>query len=152
MRPHILRLPLLLALAASTGACARKTEPTPPNQGRADLSIQLDRTFRLGVGKEALLADGNVRVRFEQVSEDSRCPTGGNIQCVWQGNARIVLALSQDGSPPERDSVSLNLEPHSVRRFGLEIKLVGLEPAPTGSGQPAPGSYVATLVVTRVGG
>jgi hypothetical protein len=151
MRNRILRLPLLVALTASAAACARKSEPTPPGESRADLSIQLDQNFRLAVGQEAILSDGNVRVRFEEVTQDSRCPVGGNIRCVWAGFARVVLALSQAGAPQERDSVNLNIEPRAVRRFGLEIRLVALEPDRTDSGAPAPGSYVATLVVTRPG-
>ena len=51
---------------------------------------QLDQPFTLFVRERAQL--GNLQIRFIGVPEDSRCPL--DVECVWAGNAKIVLGVS----------------------------------------------------------
>jgi hypothetical protein len=140
----------ILVLSVAGSDCAPKPEPVATD-ARGEVTVPVGQSFRLGYGKEAMLAGGNLRIRFDTVSEDSRCP-GGKIQCVWAGNARVVLQLSAGGQPAARDTVSLSLEPRTVTYDGYLIHLDDLQPAPTSEEHPRPESYVATLTVTRRGG
>ena len=53
----------------------------------------LAESFKLRVGQTAAITGTNVRVKFDRVVADSRCPI--DVQCVWAGSASIVF-----DSPP----------------------------------------------------
>jgi hypothetical protein len=134
---------LVVLLAA---ACARPSQPTQPPGARTEQTIPVDEGFRLAYGKEATVAGTDIRIRFDALLEDSRCPT--NVQCVWAGNARIVLRFEGDTRAGEkRDTLSLLLEPRTVQYGGFVIRFESLEPARTSEQQPELRSYVATLRV-----
>ena len=59
--------------------CGSASEPSPVPVGRA---------FELSVAKTQDVGDG-LRVTFNGVSEDSRCPT--DAVCVWAGNAALQV-------------------------------------------------------------
>ena len=144
-----MRTALFTLLLAATAASACRTEQVmPPVDARAsEVQAAVDRQFTLGVGREARIGGSAVRVRFAAVVEDSRCPS--NAVCAWQGNAGVRLELSGAG---ESRSLQLNtaLEPQIVEYGGMRFRLVGLTPYPVaGQPAPAPGSYEATLLVTR---
>lgn len=77
---QIRSLALLLILLALAG-CAQ-----PPS-----IEAILGQEFTLTEGGEALLEGEKLKVRFDSVVEDIRCPP--NVSCVWQGNARIRLRM-----------------------------------------------------------
>ena len=60
--------------------------------------LSLGQPFSLRSGESAVLQRENVRLRFDSVPEDSRCPK--TVQCVWAGNARVRLEITvgTDGS------------------------------------------------------
>lgn len=89
-----------------------------------------------------------LKITFEGVSEDSRCPTG--VQCVWAGDAAATFTLEK--SP----AAALQCTLHTSGRFQRQtdydtfvVKLEDIKPYPKQSGAIAPGDYRATLVVTR---
>ena len=123
--------------------CAR--HPEAASDGPLVIAFA-DQPFALGYGREAQIAGGALRVRFEDVTEDSRCP-GGRVQCVWAGNARIILRVSST-SGSQLDTLSLTLEPHRSRFAGHSIAFEGLAPAPTPDSHPSKEQYVATLRVS----
>ena len=49
--------------------------------------------IKVPLGETVVL--GDVSITFEKVIEDSRCPEG--VQCVWAGNAKILVKVSHDG-------------------------------------------------------
>ena len=88
-----------------------------------------------------------VRITFDGVTEDSRCPTGA--QCVWAGDAAAAFALEK--SP---DAVRLTL--HTSGRFqqqaefdGLVVRLEDVKPYPKLGQTIARADYRATLLVSR---
>ena len=57
---------------------------------RADVAeFNLNEPVVLGGGQEALVAGENLRIRFDRVLEDSRCPK--RVDCFWTGQARIAV-------------------------------------------------------------
>lgn len=53
--------------------------------------------FKIGLGS-TVTSDG-VKIQFEEVLEDSRCPV--NVQCVWAGQARVKVNISGPNTPEE---------------------------------------------------
>ena len=134
---------LLVALASGAAATTSNARPRQ--------KIMLDKNFVLRPGQEALLADQKLKITFVSVAEDSRCPKGVN--CIWAGNARVVVRLTKaSGKPVERH---LNTNPREEPGaesddLGLyQIRLVSLDPYPVANKTIPRGSYAATLVVSK---
>ena len=89
-----------------------------------------------------------LKITFEGVSEDSRCPTG--VQCVWAGDAAATFTLEK--SP----AAALQCTLHTSGRFQRQtdydtfvVKLEDIKPYPKQGAAIAPDDYRATLVVMR---
>lgn len=109
------------------------------------------------VGKEVLIKVGqqlkfegtDLQVKFTGVPQDSRCPS--NVNCVWAGNAEVVLEWVADKCP-----TSITLNTHGTGETGNEskvggyrVKLIKLEPYPHSEKKISPSDYTATLLVTK---
>lgn len=140
----------ILALTSATGAlmaCVGTGNGVATSGPAATVAVAVDRDFDLSPGQSATVNGGALTISFTGVPEDSRCPVG--VQCIWAGNGKVSLVLTD--SSGERSSASLNttLEPRAIRIGGYEIRLTGLTPDPK-QGEPIPPpSYVATLRVVR---
>ena len=133
MRP---RTRLYRLAAAALAACSAVRTEVPTAVPNAD--------FDLAVGDSVRIRDSRLLVRFDSVTDDSRCPT--DVQCVWAGNATVRLAVDSAGHGAAVDLRTSVQQPSTV--FGRTIELRGLRP-PRTSGTPPPYSqYVATLRVS----
>ena len=134
-----MRLLIVLPLAAL--ACAFALASVADEKPRAEGGVEIK------VGREKKVEGGDLRIAFDRVAEDSRCPAG--VQCVWQGNARVrLVATDRKG---ERVEFDLNTGvPPFERRFGeYTIRLAKLAPHPSAGRKPKPGDYSATVVVSK---
>lgn len=134
-----MRSALAIALVALSASCNSSPRTAP----------ELAQEFLLPLHETAAVKDTPLRIRFEEVSEDSRCPS--NVVCVWQGNGKIRLDVLANGM---RESVLLNTVgggqfPQEVVAFGYRIRLLELEPVPVEPRSSVP-AYVAKLVVTSM--
>jgi len=89
-----------------------------------------------------------LRITFESVSEDSRCPTGA--QCMWAGDAVATFTLEKPPAAALHRTLHTNgrYEQH-VKTNGLVVRLEDIKPYPKEGATIAPGDYRASLVVTR---
>jgi len=89
-----------------------------------------------------------LKITFEGVSEDSRCPTG--VQCVWAGDAAVTFTLEK--SPAAALQCTLHTNGRFQRQTDYDtftVRLEDLKPYPKQDAAIAPGDYRATLVVLR---
>jgi hypothetical protein len=123
------------------------TSALAPSSATRPQAVALDQEFDIKVGEQVLIENERLRVSFSRVAEDSRCPEG--VQCVWAGNARILLKLTK--ARRRSGSVHLNtgVDPKLASYRGYEVKLVKLEPYPKEGGRIRKRQYVATLIVSR---
>jgi hypothetical protein len=129
------------ALCVFSTACAADGASGPDN-------VVLDKPFDVKVGQTAVLPAEGLRVVFQEVRNDSRCPT--NVTCVWEGDAEVVLQA--ETTPETREELLV----HTSRQFGdsaafhgYTIQVRGLAPG-TKAGVPTdPKAYVVTLVVSH---
>jgi hypothetical protein len=122
-----------------------------PAPAEADPVIPLDRDFSLGGGQEATIDGENLRVRFAEVREDSRCPA--LVNCVWTGRARIAVDVWAGETPPSTVVFTINPAPgqnvQTARVDGYTVTLRRLDPYPQAP-EPIPfGDYRATLLVQK---
>jgi hypothetical protein len=89
-----------------------------------------------------------LRITFEEISEDSRCPTG--VQCVWAGDAAATFTLQIPPAAAEQRTLHTNGRYERQTNYdNFAIKLEDLKPYPKDGASIAPADYQATLLVTR---
>lgn len=136
-----------LVLGATLVSC--HTEQAAANP----LEINLDQVFTLKGGQEATIKDENLRLRFDEVLEDSRCPT--SVECFWTGQARIALLVEPNGRGETTLEFNTNPAPgqnnQTAQLDEYTITMRSLEPVPrTPDDKLALEDYRATLTVGKV--
>lgn len=117
--------------------------PSPP------VEITLDEPFTLKIDQRgALLADG-LTIEFSAVLEDSRCPR--QVDCVWAGQARLVIDVWLTGVEPT--TFELNTNPASnqavISYDEYQIQLQSLDPYPETVEKIRLEEYRATFEVSK---
>jgi hypothetical protein len=141
------RLLAVAALIAAVVGCqaSRQAQADPP-------AFTLGQEFSVGGGQEAMFGDGDLRVRFAELLEDSRCPT--EVECFWTGQARIAVVVQAVGSPQTTVYFNTNPAPsenvQSAKSGAYTVDLKSLDPYPKTPDDPISfEDYKATLVVRR---
>lgn len=139
---------LLFAGAALLFASPRAATARPRAREKA-ASVVLGREFTLRAGQRAALKGAGLRVRFDTVAGDSRCPAG--VTCVWAGNAEVLVEAESGG---RRAVLKLNTHggadlPKEARHGRYTVVLVALKPSPRPSGKVRAADYAATLLIRR---
>jgi hypothetical protein len=137
---------LLLAMAAM--GCGSKPRVGDPSTAKSNV-VAPGQEFELGPGQSALVGPEPLKITFEAVTADSRCPP--DVSCVWEGDAvaKIHAAAGTQAAVP------YDLHTHAgfatqVDHGGYRIRLTAVSPYPQTAGVPIdPGAYVVTLLVTR---
>jgi hypothetical protein len=120
---------------------------------RADVpEFGLNEAFTLSGGQEGLIPSENLRLRFTDVLEDSRCPT--QVDCFWIGQARIAIAVQPEGDGSTTVEFNTNpapgqtVEEATVGRYSVELQ--SLDPYPQTPEDPVLfEDYRASLVVRK---
>lgn len=116
------------------------------------VEIAVDQAFALGGGQEAEVSGQNLRLRFTDVLEDSRCPT--EVECFWTGQARIAVLVQPAESPPTTVNFNTNPAPGQAMQTATvgdyTISLKSLDPYPRTPDDPISfEDYRATLLVHK---
>ena len=124
---------VLLSIGFSWGCSG---DPTGPEVGES---------FALAPGEGVTLELDGIGVRFMRVVEDSRCPL--RVQCVWAGDAAIVIELSPRAGDAAEHTLHTNMGQKSIVLGRYELSLLELSPYPDEPRSISPEDYRATLVV-----
>lgn len=124
--------PIVLGLVAG---CSGPTAPDRVPKGEP---------FHLRIGEAALTTD-DLRVKFDTVRSDSRCPM--DALCVRAGEAVIALTVSRRGEIPVGRELDTTPARSTTTFQNFTITLSSLQPYPRSDRQIQPGDYVATFVV-----
>ena len=130
-------LTALLCLLAVTG-CYRDT-PTAPGP--------VDQQFTLAPGQSTTIAAAGLRVTFEGVTGDSRCPA--DVVCIQAGSATVRVTAAAVASGARRDLTFETGDPQPAVYETLTLELVQLAPYPFSSSPIRPEDYRVTLRVRR---
>jgi hypothetical protein len=132
-------LAVVLAAVASMLAACKDDAPGAPGR---PVNAQLV----LAPGQIADVPGAGIRIRFQRVMGDSRCPA--DVVCIQGGDAIVRIdVMPNAGAQATYDLHTGNLQP--VRHADLTIALVELAPYPFSSRPIAPDDYRVTLRITR---
>jgi hypothetical protein len=112
--------------------------PTQPDR------VPKNEPFDLRIGESALTTD-DIRIKFDTVRSDSRCPS--DVNCVRAGEAVIALTLSKEGEIPVGRELDTTPARSSTTFLNFTITLSQLQPYPRSDRPIQPGDYVATFIV-----
>lgn len=121
------RAPFLLVLAA----CASIVEISPGVP------------YQLGRRETIRVPACDMTIRFIDVRDDSRCPTG--VECVWAGDAEVLLEIG-DGAGSRIESFRLS-ESSAERPGPCTVRISELRPYPRSPKTIDPDLYAVTLEV-----
>ena len=113
----------------------------------ASAKVPLNKEFSLKIGQAAVINAQKVSLKFITVHDDSRCPTG--VQCVWAGNAAVVVELSKNKKKLVQATLNTSIKPNELEYKDYKIKLVGLNPYPKADQRINQKDYQAVLIVTK---
>ena len=134
---------LVLALAGCPFSREARAEP---------VESTLDQAFVLPGGQQATISGVDLRLRFTDVLEDSRCPK--KVSCFWTGQARIAILVQQGQGEPTTVEFNTNPAPGQTRLTvnvdEYVIVLQSLDPYPETPDESIPlEDYRATLLVRK---
>jgi hypothetical protein len=133
---------ILIAAIGLAGCGSDQSTPRPAG-------VALGSEFQLRAGESAAMTAENLQITFVKVTEDSRCPS--NVQCIWAGQAKVVLTAVAAGMPRDIELTLGGGSPSAASAsFGAyTVELRNLEPYPDATRQIKPGDTIATLLVTK---
>ena len=137
-------LPAILALAFSACDDDAVRPPSFPAVG-AELGIPV----KLHVGQVASYDGGRLKVAFNSLLEDSRCPV--EYVCPLAGEVRADLGALHEGVTPVMFELGTSPPPSRVFEYaGFRIEYLNLEPYPSVTHPPQRGDYLLSIVVTAL--
>lgn len=107
---------IILLFIASFGFAQTEVAKTPQIAFKVDLGT-------------TVTSDG-IKIEFEAVLEDSRCPV--DVQCVWAGQARVKVNISSADMPEESLDLIVGKKEKDVLCVvdGYVLKAINLAPYP----------------------
>lgn len=106
--------------------------------------------FQLKINQTTSLESDSIKVKFLNVTADSRCPS--DVTCVWQGEVKIFVIIIKNNQSLGDFSITNRAGDKDLATQvfdGYSIQVVKVEPYPT-SGKKIPLSdYVATFVISK---
>lgn len=135
-----LAAPFAAAILLLAG-CSNNSSPTGPDTAR------LGTPFRLSPGESSTIEGELLRIRFERVATDSRCPP--DVVCGWAGEVTASFRIQIGETSSQTISLSTVTEPRqSVDGYELHFREAFPGPAPS-TGKIPPDRYRVELVVTK---
>jgi hypothetical protein len=90
----------------------------------------------------------NLTVVFEEIVEDSRCPTG--VECVWEGDAAAGIRIETPNAAPSTYTLHTSDRfPRQIEHGPLRVRLVSVSPYPAADTTIEPDQYRITLAFER---
>lgn len=114
--------------------------------GFSVVSAQPAEQLSVKFGKQKMTKRGHISVKFIEMIEDSRCPTGVN--CIWAGVARIKIRVTKNRKTADFE-LNTNQQDKPALFEGYSITLKGLTPHPSTTAKYSQSAYTAALFVAK---
>lgn len=115
--------------------------------GFVSSKAQNNQQLNLRVKQQKTVTKDKLKIKFVSVLEDSRCPRGTN--CIWAGNARVQIKISDAKGVSKNFELNMNANPQSISFAGYEIKMTNLDPKPASNIRINGNAYTATFLILK---
>lgn len=140
----------IISVAVFIFGCG-EPETTPNSDGNDNNypEIKLEEQFNLKCGQTITINTVNIKVKFLEVTEDSRCPS--DVVCVWAGQVSALLNVNNNGN--DIGNVKLTLgqnKDDAVKDIGgYYLKLIDVKPYPISTQKIEKSDYIVTLMISK---
>lgn len=110
---------------------------------------RLGERFTLNPGQTAVIEPEGLRVKFEKILNDSRCP--GDTICIWQGQVQSLLTISVDGEGEQLTLTQSGSEPAAFQTYHQFYFEFSITPYPESEEPLLLSDYRLNLKITRLG-
>jgi hypothetical protein len=116
--------------------------------GPSDVQAHLNEEFSLSMGQRALIIGENLGIRFEEVTEDSRCPK--EVTCIWAGRVTCIVEITQGSVSYRMELTEPRLSDEYSRESYEEYELgFHVTPYPEAGEKILPDEYRLHLTVSK---
>jgi hypothetical protein len=126
-------LSLILTLVFGVGVTAR---------------AQANQTLKVIVNQQKTAPKSKLAIKFVSLVEDSRCAEG--VRCVWAGNARIQVKISDSRGRSETFEMNTNMGAKGASFGGYAVNLESVEPRPRANARINRNAYTATFSISKL--
>jgi hypothetical protein len=105
-------------------------ETTGPEVGPDQAVLPATTEVTVGYGQEIEVPNSTLRLRFNRVVEDSRCPVNALILCVWEGNAVVEIGIAEGTRDLFPLQLNSTLNPRAAQWDGVIVTLEEVLPVP----------------------
>ena len=135
---------ILLTATVSLGNSCSKSADKRLTEGTIELTLL--------ESAEGKIEGDKVKLAFEAVVSDSRCPA--NAMCIWQGAATATFSFTKNGDAHRFNLSTITMEPNYTKDTiiaGYKIEFINLLPYPGTFTPPAADSQIkAELKITKL--
>jgi hypothetical protein len=112
-----------------------------------EITASLGSQFMLTTGKSAVITGQSLKIKFVEVTGDSRCPTG--VQCIQAGDAKCLMLINYNDSESSLTLVQEGGNEINTIDFNIYKFSFRLEPYPVSDKQIALEDYRLIMTVTK---
>jgi hypothetical protein len=127
---------MLLALPLILTAC-----------GSSQISATLGTEFTIPAGKTAVISGESLKIKFVEVTGDSRCATG--LQCIRAGDAQCLMLIYKGDSQTSLTLIQEGSNAVNSMDFNVYNAQFRLEPYPEKDKPIKPEDYKLIMTVTK---
>ncbi len=111
--------------------------------------FKLGEQFDLKFGQTITIDPDNIKVKFIDVTEDSRCPS--DVVCIWAGQVSVLINVKNNGNDVGDVKLTLgqNKEDTVKNIDGYYLKLIEVKPYPISTKKIEKSDYIITLIVSK---
>ncbi len=112
------------------------------------VTASLGEEFALPIGETAKITGEDIKIKFAEVIEDSRCPKGA--VCIWQGRVSVLIEVTRGPSTKPTVLTQPGLSDADGAETYEDLKFAfTVEPYPEVGKQIKPGEYRLLLTVNK---
>ena len=113
----------------------------------ADVQTSNVSQFQLKVNQTESLESDTIKVKFLNVTSDSRCPT--DVTCVWEGEAKIVVNIIKNGQDLGDFNLTSRAGQNNQAFDGHQIQITKIDPNPISNKKIPLSDYIVTFIITK---
>ncbi|MBI4979931.1 hypothetical protein HZC30_00060 [Candidatus Woesearchaeota archaeon] len=135
----------LLGIIVFISGCVKQTPP------ETAVTALLDNSFQLKINQTAFIESENLKIKFLNVTEDSRCPS--DVVCVWGGQVTVVVNVLKNNKNRGDFNLTSRAAQGEMAIKNLErdsIKLIKVEPYPKTTPKIELSDYNIILIVFKI--
>ncbi|MEM7819315.1 MAG: hypothetical protein QXD48_00620 [Candidatus Aenigmatarchaeota archaeon] len=120
-------------------------------QQEETIITSLNNSFKLKIDQVAIIEGESIKIKFLNITEDSRCPS--DVVCVWEGQTTVIVNIMKDNKNLGIFTLtSRSGHPDlAIKNFDrYSIRLIKVEPYPKTTQKIETSHYVITLNVSKL--